>query len=568
MESAWTWVRRSTGMQELSLSDQLKSNEEFALKRGLKIVRVFEPEDGYGSGLTIDRDANFLEMVRIAEGQKHGVRYLIVYDVSRFGRLQPEEKIYWEQRLKKVGRIQILYVKDDFKNDGSIGDILTRVVKHSEAHEYSRKLSELTFRGCLSHTALGNSAGGRAPYGYDRMLIDSHGNPVKKLGRGEHKADKLQRVKWVPGDPDKIATLREIFESYDRGNGLNTIVHSLNERGVQAPSGRHWHKSILHHILRNPTYVGRRVYNKTSYKGYRRGEKGSLHNPAEAWVVAEAAHEPIIDKELFERVQAKLKTKSIGRGRTYTHPHLLSGLIHCANCGYKFNGWTKTGNGHSYRYYACSGYHRIGKSVCRSVNILADELENLALDSIRKKINSPEWKESLKPTLTAMLKDLIQPKPEQNQKDLKKRIEAINQQIWNLIEALKSGVPAASIKEELNRLESQKSALEREIGGLDAREEMTDSIDEMIEKILSYQEFFTEEIWGQATHDEKKEFLKPFIYRINVAHSPKSIQATYYTYKIPLADKKIPGYAPIHVPGDLSLKSIAGVGFEPTTSRL
>ena len=107
----------------------------------------------------------------------NGVRHLIVYDVSRFGRLQPEDKIYWERRFKKQGGIQIVYVKDDFRNDGSIGDILTRVVKHSEAHQFSLKLSEVTLRGAKSHAALGHSAGGAAPYGFDRQEIDPSGHP-------------------------------------------------------------------------------------------------------------------------------------------------------------------------------------------------------------------------------------------------------------------------------------------------------------------------------------------------------------------------------------------------------
>ena len=48
------------------------------------IIKEFEPRQGYGSGLTIDRDESFLEMIRLAERGGHGVRYLVVYDVSRF----------------------------------------------------------------------------------------------------------------------------------------------------------------------------------------------------------------------------------------------------------------------------------------------------------------------------------------------------------------------------------------------------------------------------------------------------------------------------------------------------
>lgn len=178
MERAWAFYRRSTDKQELSVEDQRKEVRAHALAHGWQIVREFEPRLGYGSGLTIDRDPVFLEMIRIAEQEPHGVSYLIVYDVSRFGRLQQEDKIYWDRRFKKQGGIQIIYVKDEFKNDGSIGDTLLKVIKHSEAHQFSLKLSEVTLRGAKSHAALGHSAGGPAPFGYDRLEIDSLANWV------------------------------------------------------------------------------------------------------------------------------------------------------------------------------------------------------------------------------------------------------------------------------------------------------------------------------------------------------------------------------------------------------
>lgn len=199
MERAWAFYRRSTDKQELSIEDQRREVLSYAAQHGWQIVREFEPRLGFGSGLTIDRDAAFLEMVRISEQEPHGVRYLVVYDVSRFGRLQPEDKIYWERRFKKQGGIDLVYVKDDFRNDGSIGDILTKVVKHSEAHQFSVKLSEVTLRGAKSHSALGHSAGGAAPFGYDRLEIDQSGNSVRVMNRtADWKSNKMHRVIWTP----------------------------------------------------------------------------------------------------------------------------------------------------------------------------------------------------------------------------------------------------------------------------------------------------------------------------------------------------------------------------------
>ena len=129
----------------------------------------------------------------------------------------PTRKYYWEQRFKKHGGIQLIYVHGDFKNDGSLSDTLLKVVKHAEAHEYSMKLSEVTLRGAKTHSALGHSAGGVAPFGYDRLEIDPTGRAVRVMNStNDWKSNKLHRVVWTLS-PTNAPTVRWVFETYDRG---------------------------------------------------------------------------------------------------------------------------------------------------------------------------------------------------------------------------------------------------------------------------------------------------------------------------------------------------------------
>jgi DNA invertase Pin-like site-specific DNA recombinase len=364
MIKAWAFYRRSTDKQELSIEDQRRECSAFATAQGWQIVQEFTPAKGYASGLTIDRDPEFQRMLRLAEVGDHGAAFLLVYDVSRFGRLNPEEKIYWEQRFKKDGGLKVVYVKDGFRNDDSLGDGLARYVKHSEAHQYSVTLSQSTLRGSKSHAQLGHSAGGRAPYGYDRLLIDANRNPVGVLAKGHHKADKLQRVVWTPSK-ERAPVIREIFARADQGEGLHAIVSWLNGQKLASPAGKYWTKSQVHYLLRNRAYIGERLYNRRSYKSYRRGERSRMQNTPDQWIVTPGAHEAIVDKQVFDRVQANFQKRAFGQGRSYTFAHVLSGLIVCAKCGNKFNGYTKEGNrGHRYRYYSCAGYNRGGASIC------------------------------------------------------------------------------------------------------------------------------------------------------------------------------------------------------------
>ncbi len=540
MENAWAFYRRSTDKQELSIEDQRKEVRAYAQQRGWRIVREFEPRLGYGTGLTIDRDPAFLEMVRVAEHEPHGASHLVVYDVSRFGRLQAEDKIYWERRFKKQGGMEVVYVKDDFRNDGSIGDILTRVVKHSEAHQFSVKLSEVTLRGAKSHAALGHSAGGAAPFGYDRLEIDANGQPVRVMNRSsDWKSNKLNRVIWKPS-PTEAPVVRWIFETYEKGTGLNLIVQQLNAQKIPPPRSQHWSKTMIHYLLRNLAYLGQRIYNKRSYKAYRRGEKAGLANPKDAWVIKENTHEPIIERELFERVRATLKTKVVTMGRTFHRPYLLTGLARCAHCGYRMIGHPSQGNGHKYLMYTCSGYLRIGKSVCRSVHILTESLEQEVLQTIRAHLSSPDWKNEVRETLQMMVHEEFGGKANDRAQELRHQLDAVNRQIANIVDAIKtSGRFSEAMNQTLADLETQRDAVRGALSEAEKRVNQRVGAETLAEKIMG---FFgdLDRIWRAGlTVEEQKDLLRCYVHQINVRHSPASVEAEIWLYKVPIPHKQM-----------------------------
>jgi DNA invertase Pin-like site-specific DNA recombinase len=540
MENVWAFYRRSTDKQELSIDDQRRECRAFAAAHGWDIVREFEPANGYASGLSIERDVTFQEMVRAAESRTHGVRYLVVYDVSRFGRLVTDEKIYWEQVFKKRGGIQIIYVHGDFKNDGSLSDTLLKVVKHAEAHEYSVKLSEVTLRGAKSHSALGHSAGGVAPFGYDRLEIDPSGRPVRVMnGANDWKSNKLHHVVWT-ASPTKAPIVRWVFETYDQGTGLNLLAHGLNERKVSAPRGGYWSKTAVRYLIRNRAYLGERIYNRRSYKAYRRGERVKLSNPADAWVIKKGAHDPIIDADLFERVQNRIKTRLVSLGRTVNRPYLLTGIARCAQCGYRMIGQPTTGNGHRYLTYTCSGYLRIGKAVCRSVHVLAESLETEVVKSIRVHLSAPAWKEEVRAALKIMVAEEFGDQAKSRVDETERQLVAVGRQITNIVEAVKlSASFSEAMRQALADLELQRDALRARLREAAARTNKQIGADIIAEKIVTCYGNF-ERIWREGlTLEERKELLRCYVYQINLHHSPTDVKAEIWLYKIPVPKTQV-----------------------------
>lgn len=519
----------------MSIEDQRRECRAYATARGWTIVREFAPSKGFASGLSIDRDRTFLEMVDLAEQRTHGVLYLVVYDVSRFGRLQQEDKIYWERRLKRQGGIDVVYVKDEFKNDGSISDTLLKVIKHSEAHQYSVKLSEVTLRGSKSHAALGHSAGGTAPFGYDRLEIDSSGTPVRVMNHAnDWKSNKLNRVVWTPSAAN-APIVRSVFETYDGGSGLNTIVDRLNRQSIASPRGRHWSKAMVHYMLRNRAYVGERIYNRRSYRGYRNGGDARLFNPCDQWVVKESAHPAIVDQVLFERVQALLKTKSVHLGRTFHRPYLLTGLVRCVHCGYRMIGQPITGNGHRYLTYTCSGYLRMGRAVCRSVHIHTEALENELVRSIREHLSSPTWADEVRETLESMVRQEFGDGVQERVDEFETQMRSAKREIDNIVEAIKAGNRRSqALEQSLAGLETRLAALGQQLDEAKSRANKQVGASVLADRLLTRFGQF-DRIWnGGLGLEDRKALLRCYVHQISVHHSPTSIRAEIWLYKIPI----------------------------------
>lgn len=560
MSKAWAFYRRSTDKQDLSIPDQRRECQAYAAANGLEITREFEPSRGYASGLTIDRDPEFLKMVRLAQNGSHGVRYLLVYDVSRFGRLPTKTKVYWEEHFRRYG-IEVRYAKEGFKNDGTIGDDITQLVKHSEAHEYSRKLSELVLRGAKSHAKLGHSTGGRAPYGFDRMLVDETGNQMRILKRREWKESKLQRVILAPSHT-QAPVVQWIFETYAKGIGLNTIVGDLNARKVAAPRGLHWSKSIIHFMLRNRSYLGERSYNKRSYKAYRRGEKGDLFNSKAEWIAKPDAHEAIVTPELFGKVAARFSTWKRRTAGTMRRPYLLTGIAVCARCGYKLTGRRSSNNrGYGNFIYECSGYVRCGRSVCDSMYLPTEQLDGVTLQTIRENLADPNWKHDLEEIMVSVFADEFGQGAENRVESLKAQIAKAEQEIVNFVDAVRSGTFSPSIAKALQDTEARLEALRIEQRQAQSKSEAMPSPQGFIASAMNVAKDF-DRVWKSGLEpQERKELIQGFVHQVNVNREGSRMYADCWLHKIPLAVINKPAGLPFERPGHLHKGLLRGTDF-------
>lgn len=299
------YVRMSTEHQKYSTDNQAEAISRYAEKRNFVITKTYADEGKSGLQLK-GRDA-LASLLSDVESGNPGFHAILVYDVSRWGRFQdPDEAAAIELRCKRVG-VTVHYCAEQFENDGSIGSSIIKTVKRAMAGEYSRELSVKVFAGQSNLIKLGYRQGGPAGYGLRRLLVDSAGKPKGELARGEHKSITTDRVILVPGPPEEVAVVREVYSLFvHQGLCESDIAAVLDVRGILTDLDRPWTRGTIHQILINEKYVGHNVWGRSSFKL----KQARVANDPQEWVRKDDAFTAIVDEDLFRRAQAIIQARS------------------------------------------------------------------------------------------------------------------------------------------------------------------------------------------------------------------------------------------------------------------
>ena len=185
------------------------------------------------------------------------------------------------------------------------------------------------------------------------------------------------------------------------GKGFRAIACELNEQGIIAPkdyyyqsknrknpraSNRLWNDSSIKVIIRNEAYIGNIVQGKSGSESYKTHKQ--VRKPEDEWIRVENKHEPLIERELWERVQELDRKKYKPRRCIDGETNLFIGLLYCADCDFRFRanverGKRKDGSDYKYVYYLCSNYARSGKTACTCHGIYEKVLSKLVVEHIR-----------------------------------------------------------------------------------------------------------------------------------------------------------------------------------------
>ncbi len=289
--------------QENSVPIQHEHAQKFAKQYKLEIIH--EEADEGKTGLLASRPGfERLFSDWILNPNAPVFDYVLVYDVSRWGRFQDQdEAAYYEFRCKQHGK-KVIYISRGFpKEEQQLITHLQTSIERYMAAEYSRQLSDKVFYGCVKVSEQGYSAGGTACYGMARQLLDANKKPVRVLQRGEHKQIANERVTFVPRNDETTRTVQEMFRLLvEKWNTPQEVSKVLNTKGMPSANSGEWNREKVVRVLTNETYTGTRIYNKT----WGRLKQKTRNNPRNEWVIHPDAFPSIVNTDVFREAQEHL----------------------------------------------------------------------------------------------------------------------------------------------------------------------------------------------------------------------------------------------------------------------
>ena len=191
-------------------------------------------------------------------------------------------------------------------------------------------------------------------------------------------------------DEEAAAVVREVFVLFAQGYGKSAIARMLNDRGVPNPTeykrlhglrykqpktknSTLWKYAAISDMLTNEIYIGHMVQGKYGSVSYK--TKQNKPRPKEEWYVVEGTHEPIIDRELWDRVQAMVAERA--KPFDVDTVGLFARKARCAHCGYAMRSSKCQGK----RYLRCSTRH-VSKDACVGSFISVEKLERLVIGEL------------------------------------------------------------------------------------------------------------------------------------------------------------------------------------------
>ncbi|MGF7186608.1 DNA invertase Pin-like site-specific DNA recombinase [Desulfitispora alkaliphila] len=363
------------------------------------------------SGKSLKNRTEFLKL--IDECKAGNVDLILTKSISRFSRnaLDVLETVRMLKSLPKP--VFVFFEKENISTKDENSEIMISIFG-SIAQEESLNISSSIAWGKRKYAERGIVKAGTKNYGYENNQFT-----IKE---------------------EEALVVKRIYQETLAGKNMTQIAKELTDDGVKSPHGKkRWYGGTVRSILTNEVYRGNYLYQKRYTQDVLAGKIAPNNGELPQYFI-EQHHEPIISSSDWEEVQVILKerTETFAKKERNKYPKdqyknkAFIKKFTCGECGnlighqryveknYEMHNWI-CGLGHSYYI----------SERCEARRFQQKYLELHFLKTLLDIKNSIEFKNTVEGLIS---KTELTEEEEALEKDLRKRMEALNQKLYEAVD--------------------------------------------------------------------------------------------------------------------------------------
>ncbi len=435
---------------------------------------------------------------------------LLVYRVDRLSR-NLGQLVALIEEFKERG-VGFRSATEPFDTANPAGRMLVQLLGSFAEFERASMMDRIG-AGMERKASRGEWTGGTPPYGYRKP----HGTSI------------------LQPDPATAPVVVAIFRRYvETREGGRQVAAWLDGQGLRTRLGGHWSTTSVLLVLRNRAYIG-----EVSFRG----------------VWGPGAHEPIVERDLFEAAGAILDARASDPALRRTNPtdYLLSSTnLVCDRCGHPMVGASARGaTGHRYAYYICAGRAVRGPSACDQARLPKDDLEAAILAQMGE-VYADTGLIGAALDEVAAAQRAAHDEAEQARAGLTREAAEVRRRLARYLAAFEAGdLDARLVQSRLAELQGQLAAIEARLGATPAADPGPASGPVEAALVSWALSQALDQVLQQGQRARTKALLRLLIGEIRVV-SPTDIRPT---YRVP---------ADVRIPEEL----VGEVRFERTTCRV
>ena len=463
------YCRVSTEQEEQQNSYQVQISYYTDLinrKKEWTLVKIFADEGI--SGTQAKKRPEFLKMIRMCRQQK--IDLIITKSISRFAR-NTVDCLEYVRQLKDLG-IGVIFEKENLNTLTMTSEFMIALYG-SFAQAESESISKNVSWGKQKAYAEG-----KVSFQYAKLL------GYKKGANG-----KPEIV------PEEAETVRMIYDLFLDGLSFTRIKKALENQNLLTATGKKiWSESNIKSILKNEKYVGDALLQKT-FTVDCISKKVQKNNGERPMYLLTNHHDPIIDRDTFNRVQQelarrtskrKISDKTITEQGKYSSKYALSELLICGHCGTPYRRCTWTSCGRKQIVWRCISRLEHGKKYCTdSPTIHEEPLQRAILSAVNEYL---DCREEIAKILKANIGSVLECQGQQKIINLKNRLKELDKARNDIISLITSGgCDEDKMDSEFAKIYAEEQSVNEQLAELKKKAEISadtqDKIDRAMEMI-------------------------------------------------------------------------------------